>query len=956
MDFRALPAAAFLALLLSTASKGDITYSLEFNPASSPEAQQVANSVAVASAFYNQHGSFNKHWYVYHNPGIPTAEANVDGYMGYGGIRNERVVFHEAAHTFGMGTHGRYPGLIAGGVWKGAYGRQAELDTYNTYGDGLHGDGHAIWPGGFNYDNEDGFIQRIWHTRIMAAIRTDMGILSYTREARNEAVMTGQTAQFHVEAPLATSWQWFKNGGILNNGGDVSGATSPTLRIAHADASDAAIYHCSTSGAGETLSSRPRQLWVHPSPQLGQWNFDGSPVESLHARNGTAFGSPNYVSGKIGQAIDLDGGDDYIDLPDEAGRLGDLTVATWVNWDGGGNWQRVFDFGTGTYQYLFLCPGTPDGKTRLALKDAINGRNVEYLIDGPGLPIGRWVHLAAVLRRDYMTLYINGKPVGSAFNLDSSPADFPATNNYIGKSQYADPLYNGSIDDFRVYGKALDGAEIWSIWGQSPNAAPQFNSPENTLPPAEAQQSYSGQSIASLVTDANGDPLTFAKLNGPAWVSISSSGNVSGTPTFSDNQGADLVVRATDPFGATSDAFVHIPVSAAGTVAHWNFEEGTANTPVPYGSATGGQFDGSITDLSGYGNPLSAWTQNWHWYRPEVPAPVTPRTGATNHLSIQNAGSYPALSAIGTPLTQWSPTAWTIEAAIRPDDATNGYQTFIGRDSRGASAGNPALAALYFSVLPNGGIRFLFTDVAGNTWQVDSAANTAQDGKWLAVAATSDGSTLSLYGKDMTLAESSYTLLASADISSSTNPSITTGTGDGADWDAGVFSIARGLYDGGHTDRFFGFLDDIRFTDGTLDPSEFLYSVPPPSPADAWRNTHFGTTANSGNAADLADPDGDGVTNLLERAFGGDPLLADHDLLPDRDETASFFSILYRKSLAATDLDFQVQESHDLSADWSPATGESEVVATEVGTQLIRFTRAPGSDTSLFLRLAVAPR
>ena len=38
-----------------------------------------------------------------------------------------------------------------------------------------------------------------------------------------------------------------------------------------------------------------------------------------------------------------------------------------------------------------------------------------------------------------------------------------------------------------------------------------------------------------------------------------------------------------------------------------------------------------------------------------------------------------------------------------------------------------------------------------------------------------------------------------------------------------------------------------------------------------WRLTHFGTTANSGNAADGADPDGDGMTNAQEFAAGTDP-------------------------------------------------------------------------------------
>jgi len=40
---------------------------------------------------------------------------------------------------------------------------------------------------------------------------------------------------------------------------------------------------------------------------------------------------------------------------------------------------------------------------------------------------------------------------------------------------------------------------------------------------------------------------------------------------------------------------------------------------------------------------------------------------------------------------------------------------------------------------------------------------------------------------------------------------------------------------------------------------------------ESWRLANFGTTANSGNAADGADPDGDGMTNAQEYAAGTDP-------------------------------------------------------------------------------------
>ena len=46
---------------------------------------------------------------------------------------------------------------------------------------------------------------------------------------------------------------------------------------------------------------------------------------------------------------------------------------------------------------------------------------------------------------------------------------------------------------------------------------------------------------------------------------------------------------------------------------------------------------------------------------------------------------------------------------------------------------------------------------------------------------------------------------------------------------------------------------------------------PPPAHAPAWRLAHFGDTADEGDAADLANPTGDGLPNLLKFALDLDP-------------------------------------------------------------------------------------
>ena len=69
------------------------------------------------------------------------------------------------------------------------------------------------------------------------------------------------------------------------------------------------------------------------------------------------MGAPTFVPGKYGQALQFDG-TDYVQLSPRIAAMTDFTVAAWVWWNGGGDWQRIFDFGAGTRQYLILTPSS----------------------------------------------------------------------------------------------------------------------------------------------------------------------------------------------------------------------------------------------------------------------------------------------------------------------------------------------------------------------------------------------------------------------------------------------------------------------------------------------------------------------------------------------------------------------------------------------------------------------
>ena len=276
------------------------------------------------------------------------------------------------------------------------------------------------------------------------------------------------------------------------------------------------------------------------------------------------------------------------------------------------------------------------------------------------------------------------------------------------------------------------------------------------------------------------------------------------------------------------------------TLAWWRFEEGPEGANIDRNGQPDGVFYGAIQDLSGNGNHLSAWSDgDWatHTYRDDVSSGQISPGLSSNYFSVKNAGAYPGMftdsaasEPVGIDLETIEPLAWTIEASFKPESGS--WRTVVGRDSYGA-ADEPRLAALYFQIQPDDSVAIKFTDVSGHFHQAESAPGLIQgfdfgtdpEGEtatWYHMAAVSDGATLSLY---LAQEGAAYELVAQTDLteSGSPNTSLTAGEGSASGWHAGGWSVGRGLYDGGHTDRAYGYIDEVRISNSALDPAEFLF-------------------------------------------------------------------------------------------------------------------------------------
>ncbi|HON93158.1 MAG TPA: discoidin domain-containing protein [Sedimentisphaerales bacterium] len=215
--------------------------------------------------------------------------------------------------------------------------------------------------------------------------------------------------------------------------------------------------------AGATLASA-----ASPGP-VSWWKLDEMSgtvtVDAVGGGQGILSGDPVWIPGKIDGALSFDGDDDFVTLPigELISTLSDVTITTWADFsNSGGAWQRIWDFGSGSGNnpYMFLCArvGT-SGVVRFAIRTATIG---EQVVNTPDRLASGWHNVAVSINSQTMrsSVYMDGVMVASGATL-VLPKDLGVTTqNWLGKSQWPDALYKGSLDDMRIYDRVLTTDEI----------------------------------------------------------------------------------------------------------------------------------------------------------------------------------------------------------------------------------------------------------------------------------------------------------------------------------------------------------------------------------------------------------------------------------------------------------------------------------------------------------------
>jgi len=612
---------------------------------------------------------------------------------------------------------------------------------------------------------------------------------------------------------------------------------------------------------------------------------------------------------------------------------------------------------------------------------------------------GNWVHLVASYDGTTLNLYVNGA-------LDKSVAHTYATETggsisigcmRWGKATTAHSTDNedgwnnwkGYLGSIRVYDEARTADQVSTAYGLGVNYGEQGTG----LPKINASVSGTGGSITPLgdtfVAIHASQSYTITTTYGYQLSSVLVDGTnapdavTSGSYTFSDVTTDHTIVVAwtprpeitgtvSGPDGPIYSAFVSLSANSDGSspsdIRQSDASGNYAITPPANGTyyliARKGSFvTSSILTAVMSGSTVSG--QNFTLEKSTGLDPLVYLDAAT--LSAGALTSWPNTGSLGgtidKPASAAAPTVETLDgkAAVTFDGSTTFLRASFASPAQITGQSDWSVAYWVYNPsftgdeypfgwarigTPGRGANFGI----GNYWRAVDHNDGAYQiyffpfpvaGAWQHVAVTYDGSTEKLYLNGVLNQTASNRTL-------NIYPSDYLTLGTGVQWDGTYLDWAK----------FSGSINSLAIYDQALTQTEvegLLVTAPPADPYTTWINsTAFNTPTPLSEAQKLpgADPDGDGMTNFQEYAFGLNPTSATsvNPITVPLNKSSGTFS--YTRS-SDSGLTYTVWHSTDLEHWYSTGATQGAATANGGGVETVPVTLDPSlrSELKLFVRV-----
>jgi hypothetical protein len=303
---------------------------------------------------------------------------------------------------------------------------------------------------------------------------------SLLSQPASRIVTQGNDTVFRVVAAgTSLSYQWYLNGTAIAN------ATDSVLQLASVQLNQAGNYYVSVINSMGSATSATAALTVNPpvcvaapSGLVSWWQAENNAYDVYGLNPGSLQGNVTFAAGKVGQSFNLNGTDQYVELPNSSSLNppGSFTVDAWIfPTQGGrdqtivGKWGDSDDYAENRSYVLALTPGNG---LRFAISDADHQWDGSFhLFDtsNDAIAPNKWTHVAGVYDQNTGTrrMYINGleaaartDPPITVWNGIAKAAIGAQLSSSTLKAVY----FAGKIDEVALYGRALSGSEVAAIY------------------------------------------------------------------------------------------------------------------------------------------------------------------------------------------------------------------------------------------------------------------------------------------------------------------------------------------------------------------------------------------------------------------------------------------------------------------------------------------------------------
>lgn len=244
-----------------------------------------------------------------------------------------------------------------------------------------------------------------------------------------------------------------------NRGGDYAYIWFETSINASSTEYDTYLYYGNDAATPSSIYYKPERRGTH------WWGFDEGSGTTTYDYVGSINGALNnmdpnndWVDGELGQCLDFDGTDDYVQMNSDPIPNGQFSISLWFNADSTGG--TIFDM---TDDPIYLYIGLRSNTLEWYYEDS-RDRDIQLSYNFPVSPTNQWYHVVAVggFNDNLHQIWVNGEiKTQNTVSLSNkgtlaNPRIATYTDSYASPNSY----FDGRVDDIRIFDSQIGSADM----------------------------------------------------------------------------------------------------------------------------------------------------------------------------------------------------------------------------------------------------------------------------------------------------------------------------------------------------------------------------------------------------------------------------------------------------------------------------------------------------------------